>query len=120
MTENNDITPELKSAIGQAYVMAMGGDVHDMMKYTKSLYILLGTGAQIRKDRRCSELIVKAREHYREAEEFYKQEHTMLDAVDILSGILISLGPLIFDDENPYGKININQFNPQSVSAGEK
>jgi hypothetical protein len=65
-------------------------------------------------------LVTEARARYRGAVEALKQDHTMLDAVDICMGILISLYPLIFEGDKPYAKLDLKTFSPvATVTAGE-
>ena len=115
-----DIKSESKTAIGIAYVNASNGTTANRVDWTGTLITLMGGAVQIRQDKRGMALISEARARYKGAVEAMKQDHTMLDAVDICMGILISLYPIIFESELPYGKINLNQFNPVSVPAGEK
>ena len=115
MPDNDDITPERKSAIGIAYVNATNGSTPNRVDWTGTLISMLGGAVQIRKDKLGMALITEARTRYRGAVEALKQDHTMLDAVDICMGITISLDPLIFNNENPYGKISLNQFNPPTT-----
>ena len=117
MTENNDITPERKSAIGMAYVNATNGSTPNRVDWTGTLISMMGGAVQIRKDKLGMALVTEARARYKGAVEAMKQEHTMLDAVDICMGITISLDPLIFNNDNPYGKISLNLFNPQTPTG---
>jgi hypothetical protein len=119
MTEQ-DIKSETKSAIGIAYINASNGSTPNRVDWTGTLITLVGGAVQIRKDRRGNDLVKEARVRYRGAVEAMKQDHTMLDAVDICMGILISLYPLIFESEKPYGKLDLRTFNPVSTQpAGD-
>jgi hypothetical protein len=120
MSNNDDITPERKSAIGIAYVNATNGSVFNRVDWTGTLISMMGGAVQIRNDRKGMAVIQVARQKYREAVEAMKQEHTQLDAVDICMGITISLDPIIFGGDDPYGKISLNQFNPVSSAGGDK
>jgi hypothetical protein len=115
-----DIKGESKTAIGIAYVNASNGATANRVDWTGTLITLMGGAVQMRQDRKGMAIVQEARSRYRSAVEAMKQEHTQLDAVDICMGILISMYPVIFESDLPYGKINLNQFNPVSVTAGDK
>jgi hypothetical protein len=117
--ETPDIKSESKTAIGIAYINASNGSTPNRVDWTGTLITLVGGAVQIRQDRKGMALINEARARYRGAIEAMKQEHTMLEAVDICMGILISLYPLIFEGDKPYGKLDLKTFNPVSVSAGD-
>jgi hypothetical protein len=118
MPDNDDITPERKSAIGIAYINATNGTTANRVDWTGTLLSMMGGATQIRKDRMGMEIVKEARVRYRGAIEAMKQEHTSLDAVDICMGITISLDPIIFNSDNPYGKISVSQFTPTYAPAG--
>jgi hypothetical protein len=121
MTETPDkIKSEKKVAIGIAYVNASNGSTANRVDWTGTLIAMVGGAAQIREDRKGMALVQEARKQYRGALEAMKQEHTSLDAVDICMGILISLDPLIFDSERPYGKLDLKTFSPVSTPTGDK
>jgi len=116
-----DIKSETKAAIGIAYVQASNGTTANRVDWTGTLITLMGGAAQIRQDRRAMDLVLAARAHYAAAVEAIKQEHTALDAVNICMGILISLYPIIFESERPYGKLDLKTFNPVTVPvSGDK
>ena len=116
-----DIKSETKAAIGIAYVQASNGTTANRVDWTGTLITLMGGAAQIRQDRRARDLVTAARARYMGAIEAVKQEHTALDAVDICMGILISLYPIIFESERPYGKLDLKTFNPVTAPiAGDK
>jgi hypothetical protein len=120
MTTLPDIKSESKTAIGIAYVNASNGTAANRVDWTGTLITLMGGAVQIRQDRKGMALVSEARARYKGAVEAMKQEHTSLDSVDICMGILVSLYPVIFESDRPYGKLDLKTFNPVAVQAGEK
>lgn len=115
-----DIKSDSKTAIGIAYINASNGNIQSRVDWAGTLVSLMGYAVQVRKDKMGQQLITVARQEYRRAIEDCKQEATQLDAVDKIMGILISLGPLIFESDPPYGRLDIRKFAPIPVQENNQ